>query len=444
MRLVRPEPAAQLAALRIVVPAMILVTPELRHAAALAAVPPALRVAPEGLGWLMPLLPQSPVVASVLQGTAVFAALCAMAGLRARFALVLLAATSFLLFSLSQLSGAVWHDMHLLWMTALLAATPCDEALAYDRRGVPPAADAERYGLPLTMARLQLGAIYFFPGLHKVMTSGLAWALSDNLRNQLWWKWAEHGAAPALRVDHAPWLLHAGALYVLAFELSFPVLALVPRARAPLAGAGLIFHLLAAYFLRIPFVSLWATYVVLVDPAAVWRRLRGRWGGERTSAAPVTSAPTGPARVLRATWWVGAALLVAIVVQGLRGQTRGYPFACYPTFEWLAPTEMPDLRIEVQVPSGDWRLVPHARDSRGYRTQRQWGEIWSLAGATSPVDPDRLRAYLDSLTTAEPARSLVHTAMRARFTRIYLSVVPEQRGSPPVGSVVIAEVSLGS
>ena len=430
MRFVRPEPAAQLAALRIVVPAMILWTPELRHSAALAEVPAALRVVPEGLGWFVAWVPISPVIAGFVQAAAVFSALCAMAGVRARLALAVLGATSFYLFSLSQLSGAVWHDMHLLWMTALLAASPCDEALAFDRRGEPPSPDSVRYGWPLTLARLQLAAIYFFPGMHKLMTSGLAWALSDNLRNQLWWKWAEHGAQLGLRVDHVPWLLHVGALYVLAFELSFPVLALIPRARPYAAAAGLGFHLLAAYFLRIPFVSLWAMYVVLVDPLFSLRRVR-----------PTQGAP-GPA--LRATYAVGALLLVAIVVQGARGQTRAYPFACYPTFEWVAPAEMPDLLIEVQTADGQWRLVPHARDAAGYRTQRQWGEIWSLAGVTSPVDPARLRRYLESVAEHEPARSLVGRAMSARFSRVYFSVVPEQRGAPPLAVVPLAEVPLGS
>ena len=425
MRVVRPEPALQLALLRVVVPAMILLTPEVRHAAALAGAPAALRVAPEGLGWFVAWVPIQPAVATGVQGVCAFSALCAIAGVRARVALTVLTVSAFYLFALSQLSGAVWHDMHLLWMSALLAASPCDEALAYDRRGQPPAPDSLRYAWPLTFARLLLAGVYFFPGLHKLMTSGLAWALSDNLRNQLWWKWAEHGVTPALRVDHAPGLLGAGALFVLLFELSFPVLALVPRTRPWAAVAGLAFHLFAATFLRIPFVSLWATYVVLVDPRALvprrWRRAVMR--------APPEAAPSPP---LRATLLVGPALLVGVFAQGLRGQTRAFPFACYPTFEFMAPAEMPDLEIEVETAAGERLVVPHARDARGYRTQRQWGQIWSLAGVTSPVEPARLKAYLDEVSRTEPARSLVKRGVRARFDRVYLSVVPEERGRPPL------------
>src|SRR5215469_16750202 len=121
---------------------MILLTPEVRHAAALAGVPAALRVAPEGLGWFVAWAPIHPVVAGVVQAIAVFSALCAITGLRARAALAVLTGSTFYLFALSQLSGAVWHDMHLLWMSALLAASPCDEAWAFDRRGEPAREDS--------------------------------------------------------------------------------------------------------------------------------------------------------------------------------------------------------------------------------------------------------------------------------------------------------------
>ncbi|MEI4884255.1 hypothetical protein, partial [Klebsiella pneumoniae] len=83
-------------------------------------------------------------------------------------------------------------------------------------------ADSTRYGWPLLFARLLLACVYFFPGLHKLATSGFAWALSDNLQHQLWWKWAEHGVRDPVRVDRVPGLLQAGGLFVLAFELSFP------------------------------------------------------------------------------------------------------------------------------------------------------------------------------------------------------------------------------
>jgi hypothetical protein len=441
------EAAAQLAALRIVTPLLVLVTAEVRHAPARAAEIAALRVAPEGLGWFVAHAPISPALATASQAVCAFCALCAALGLRARLALAGLTVSTFYAFAVSQLSGAVWHDMHLLWMIALLAASPCDEAWAVDARGHPNPADSPRYAVPLLFARLLLGCVYFFPGVHKLHTSGLAWALSDNLRNQMYWKWAEHGVTDAVRFDRVPGLLPAGGLFVLAFELTFPVFALVRRTRPWIACAGVLFHLLAGWILRIPFVSLWALYVVLFDPRPAVRFVGRALARRRGSSAPAASDAGSPAsprpearlRPLVATWICGSALVAGAAVQGIRGQMRSFPFACYPTFEWRAGTEMPDLLVEAEAPDGRVTLLPHARDSRGYRSQRQWGQIWSLAGVTAAPDPARLRAYVAQLLREGRARSLARGAVRVRCSRAFVSVLPEERGEPPRRAAVLAE-----
>lgn len=432
--------ALQLALLRIVAPAMVLTTVEVRHAPRFAMLPRALRIAPEGLGWFVAHVPITPALATAVQAVCVFSALCAIAGLRARVALVALTLSTFYLLALGQLSGAVWHDMHLVWMPALLAASPCDEALAYDHRGTPIEDDSPRYGLPLTAARLLLGCIYFFPGFHKLHTSGLAWALSDNLRNQMWIKWAEHGVRDPVRFDRMPLLLHAGGLFVLAFELSFPVLALVARTRPWTAVLGLAFHAMAGFLLRIPFVSLWAMYVILVEPRSVARVVRARFRAWRvTEALPPALLPTQP---LLATWVVGAILLSGAILQGARGQMRSFPFACYPTFEWIAGTEIPDLVLEAEDANGRTVVLPHARDADGYRTQRQWGQIWSLAGVGSPVDPQRLRAYVTQTFEDPRTRSIARDAVRVRCWRAFDSVVPERRDETPRRGALLAEIPL--
>ena len=454
--------ALQLAVLRIVASAMVLTIAEVRNAPRFAMMAPALRVAPEGLHWFVVHVPIAPAIATAVQTVCVFSALCAMVGVYARAALVALTASSFYLLALGQLTGSVWHDMHIVWMPALLAASPCDDALAFDHRGKAPAADSPRYGLPLTFARLLLACVYFFPGFHKLHTSGLAWALSDNLRNQIMVKWAEHGVRDPVRLDRFPLLLHAGGLFVLGFEVSFPVLALVPRTRPWAALFGLVFHAMAGFVLRIPFASLWALYVVLIDPCAVVRAARQRFRRLRrataaatatasesaTAAAPApASAPApapalAPAPPLLSTWVVGAVLLTGAIIQGARGQMRSFPFACYPTFEWIAGTEIPDLLLEAEYADGHTVILPHSRDAGGYRTQRQWGEIWSLTGATSPVDAARLRAYVTQTLQDPRARSLAHDAVRVRCWRVFDSVVPEHLDDAPRRAAMIAEIPL--
>src|SRR5688572_16305318 len=102
---------------------------------------------------------------------------------------------------------------------------------------------------------------------------------------------------------------------------------------------------------------------------------------------------------------------------------QSYPFACYPTFEWMAGSDMPDLLIERVDGAGARAEIVHARSAAGYRTQRQWGEVWSLAGVTAPVDARRLRAYHAALgRPAPPAGGAVV------LQRVYRSVIPGESG----------------
>ena len=415
----RPEPALALALLRIVVPLLMLLAPGFREGARVAARSPATWVAPEGLGWFAAHVPISAGGAIAAQLVVAFSALCAAAGIRARLACAVLAVSGFYLFSVAQLTGYVWHDMHMLWFCALLAASPCADVLAVDASR-PLFSEGTQYAVPLWSLRLLLGAIYFFPGVHKLATSGLDWVFSDNLRYQLYLKWAEHGSVPAFRIDQHPWLLELGGLFVLAFELSFVVLISFRRTRRWAVLAGLLFHGLSQWIFRIPFASLWLCYVAVLDPRPLLRalpRFRGLRAPDATQAAPEP-------------WplFVGSILLAGAVIQGIRGQTQSYPFSAYPTFDRIATPELPDLALVAIDADGRSRPIVHARSGNGYRTQRQWAEIWSLAGASGPVDRKRLHAYYLALRARRPPPRELDGARRIAFYRVYHSVIPEQRG----------------
>jgi hypothetical protein len=262
-------------------------------------------------------------------------------------------------------------------------------------------------------ARALFACIYFFPGLHKLLGQGFGWASAENLSLQLYWKWFEWGEVPHFRLDEHPALLVGGGLGVLAFELGFPLLLRTPRTRVVAAIAGVAFHVAAERTLRIPFSSLWLCYPVLVD----WAR--------RDARAP------SPARLRTSRFEVAvyAALLTGAIVQGVRGQMRAFPFACYPTFEARPPREVPDLRLIAVRADGSREDVPHARDGRGVRPQTSWGRIWALCGATEPANRERLRAYVAEVARGEPRRFDGVVQVEAR--RAYYRVRPEARGEGP-------------
>src|SRR5581483_1882194 len=80
-------------------------------------------VAPEGLRWLAGVLPLRPDVLTAAARVHRTAAALALVGVFTRPMLAILLGTTFLLFAAAQLSGAVAHDMHLLWFLALLCAS---------------------------------------------------------------------------------------------------------------------------------------------------------------------------------------------------------------------------------------------------------------------------------------------------------------------------------
>jgi hypothetical protein len=416
----RSEPALSLAALRIAVCLLIPVAPGFREGARIARWDPVRWVAPEGLGWFAAHVPISGWLATSAQVVVAASALFGALGLSARWSLVVLTLSTLYLYSISQLGGHVWHDMHLIWFAALLAASPCADVLAVDAKKSLYAEGVE-YARPLAVARGLLSIIYFFPGLHKLTRSGLAWALSDNLRNQMYWKWAEYGVVPSFRIDHPAWILPMCGLSVLAFELSFPLLVFFRRTRPLAAIFGLAFHLLAQALFFIPFASIWACYVVLLDlrPFARWVQKNA---GPTISPEPRPAAP--PTAVLTG---VGIALLLGALVQGIRGQMRSYPFACYPTFEWRIGTEIPDLLIAVTDTRG--AEIELGSGAHG-RTQRDWAEVWSLTGVTAPATEPRLHAYYEALLRRDPAaRKAAEEATSVRFYRVDRSVLPETQGA---------------
>ena len=409
-----------------------------------ARMPAALLHAPYGLTWFTSLLPSLGPVAGVLVLSFYVSATFLLVGLYTRVAAIALLVVGFVVLAAAQLTGAVLHDMHLLWFVALLACARSGDALSLDAWFRAPAElphwrralgaqelTAEAWQV-LVFARTLLGVIYFFPGLYKLQTSGLAFALSDNLANQMHAKWLENDALPFFRIDLHPRLLAVTGLGTLAFELSFIVLVHVGRRmRIALGLGGLLFHLGIHLFMFIPFASIWLCYTCLgsarISPWISWRSPATRTA--RWRAAPLLV--------------VGAALTVANVERGMRGATQAFPFACYPTFAERVADVLPDLRAVAVDASGAEVLVPLGRDAQGRRTQEQWGQAWSVAGLYgSPFSMQRFESYLRA-ETARPnvAKSMQHAHI-VRVERVLVRTAPETRGEPPVHVEVLGTLPI--
>ena len=430
----RVESPLPLALLRIVVPLVILFSPELHAGRALIASPERLGFVPEGLG-LVSRLPLGPDAVRVLQILAFTSCATAILGFASRASMLVLTLSAGLVFSLSQRQGAVIHDMHLLWLTALLAASPCGEAWSLDAWGKSRPAASVCFGVPLALARLLLGLVYLFPGIHKLRVSGLAWIGADNVIGHMRAKWLEHGHVPSARIDHAPLLCAIGAAFVIAFELSFVVLASVSvRTRWVALAAGLSFHAATQVLFFIPFVSLWACYVVLLDGARLERA--EDWVRERAKAPPLARTETS-GKMPAAAIAVGAILVLAVVVQGARGVTQAWPFACYPTFSHLQANAIPDIVVEVER-RGATTVRLTGREI-AVRSQDEWGRVFRLSGAYGDVPEES--ALRDHARRVVLGATLVPSdAVRVRLYRVEVATEPSRWGEPPAGGVLIREL----
>ncbi|HEY0465564.1 MAG TPA: hypothetical protein VGC79_15215, partial [Polyangiaceae bacterium] len=212
--------ARALASLRVVVAALILISPELHQAAALAAHPERLSFVPEGAGFFAA-LQLSPGSAETLRLIALSSGALALLGFHSRTALALLTLSALPLYALSQLSGAVMHDMHLFWFSGLLALSPCGDVWALDSWGTEPKRAAREYAVPVGLGRAFLGVVYFFPGFHKLLESGWQWAAAPHVVAQMHAKWFEFAELPWLRIDRFPSWCSLGGHAVLLFELGF-------------------------------------------------------------------------------------------------------------------------------------------------------------------------------------------------------------------------------
>lgn len=384
-----------------------------------AALPEGARVAPIGVGWLLPILPIEPASIRIARLVLWAACVTGLVGLfsRASFAIIALCLSYVLL--APQLGGSVFHDHHLVWFAVLLAASPCGDALSVDamiarRRGRVLGSHGRAYGLSIRVAWILIGLVFFFPGVHKLAESGLAWITSDNLRNQLWWKWAQDPSIqPSWRIDRDPLTMRALAGLTVVFELVFLPLVFWRRTRALAVVSALVFHQATDYFMGVRFSVLFACYTVFVPWGALWQRFR------KSDFVPSARSIAGPA--------IAASFLVlGVGAFGAAGITQGYPFACYPTFQWMAADRMPALRIEIERADGSRAVLD--RELYAEPGPRGWALEWRLAGVYDRADPARIEAWWRQRSTIPALRGGLRDVVRVRFERVVISIDPDDRG----------------
>src|SRR5262249_43840391 len=273
-----------LAVLRIVFFAVLFQFVDVEHVVWFSQIPPELRFPPVGVGWLLPYVPINPAAVALTATMLRVCCLSALVGLFSRTSAGLAALLSLYLLGVPQLYGKVNHYHYLVAFAALLAVSPCGDALSCDavrtawRRAdqgqTAPPGPSMAYALPLRFVWLLVGLLYFFPGFWKLWSSGFDWAFSNNLPLQMHAKCLPSGLRPPFfRLDPRPLLSQTAAFLTIVFEISFVFLIFFPRVRLLAPLGGLLFHTLTYVFMVI-FFNVTAAYVAFVD----WSALSMRFG----------------------------------------------------------------------------------------------------------------------------------------------------------------------
>lgn len=396
-----------------------------------ASLPDELRIAPWGMGWLMPYLPFDE--SSVSAALWIFRGACvaAMIGLATPVAACLTFVFGVFVAGIPQFYGKVDHDIHfLLWFALLLAFSPCSDALSVGsgvRRLLGKAsapAPSARYGAPLRWAWLLIGVVYLFPGLWKWVNCGPKWFLTDSMTNHFYAIWSEAGVI-RFPIDSFPWAACLGALGALAFEIAFIFLLFWPKLRWLAIASGFSFHIMTNYLMGIPFINLRWCYVAFVD----WHGLLARLRLARYRPAAALPCPPAAARV-------GKFLVTINVALGLSGAVAAWPFACFPTFAWLQGGEVERLAIESVDASGATVFLDERAMAKGW-------PIHKFRGLANQIlrnnDSQSRTAQLQALAGVvfEPEYLHGHTI---RFYKEKRPVHPSRWGDPPLQRELIEEI----
>lgn len=438
--------ATDLAVVRIVLVAIYLdldIPLELRYAK----LDPALIFPPFGWGPLATWFPRDPRLVEAVAGLFFVFGLFALVGLWTRISMAVVVALGFYLFTIPQLFGKIGHNHHLVLFGLLLALSPCGDALSVDallrkRRGhgVPALAAAKRYAQPIQAILLLMGVMYFFPGAWKLARNGLTWFTASSLRGLIAGKLAEEVASPLqLWILHQSALLVLGAVFTIVFELGWLFAAMNKRTRPLALIVGLTFHNMTNLLMGIPFTQLQVCYVALVNWGAVFGffSTRARMARNAASEWVATRHVWSTTSLGRPFTMVASILLTGMVLAGIGHADRGWPIACYPTFD--NPPSTLSKRVLIEATASDGNVYRQTLSYDPVLQQTYVSEAWRgmldvLIKPGQPTSEPRARAIVSLWEQAYHRDDIVSASL---FADTYDSSVSRQH---PISHRLVATV----
>jgi hypothetical protein len=189
----------------------------------------------------------------------------------------------------------------------------------------------------------------------------------------------------------------------------------------------------------IDFSGLWLTYVMFFD----WDALARRWLHHDGRVARADSLPGQSTARIAPALIVGAVLVAGAVDAGARAATRGWPFACYPTFQDRAATRIPALAIRLVRQGGDelpLDVTDGVAPAESARERILGARL--LASARARDAGANVVAYWRRLSARARVPERWPDLRAVRFYAAEISTVPEERDQPPRLGALFYELPL--
>jgi hypothetical protein len=307
-----------------------------------------------GISWLMKVIPISPAIYETMVWLAISISILGILGFKTKWTLKIFLPIAFYLWAVPCFYGKLNHNQIMLWIPIILAFSPCSDVLSIDnyikkiKRNYITPRHATKYGFPLAAIWMHLGIIYCFSGFHKLWDTGLYWALSDNIINQIQLEWVEnYDIILGYRVDKYPILLKAGALILIIFEIIYPIFLLKPFTRWLNFTGAWILHLTAGFLLNIDFVNLRMMHFSLINWVNVKKTIKSYIKFKKTT--PQSEAPYAQIslnKLLKKPSYLIPLLLLAMnVLYGFAG-INSWPFSAYPAYSAVVKDEISIIKLE--------------------------------------------------------------------------------------------------
>lgn len=389
------------------------------------------------LGWLIEILPISPELYKVLGVCAYVLAAFICVGFQTRWSLYLFVPIALYLWGVPNFFGKLNHHHIMVWVPMILALSPCGDAFSVDawlRRLRGKSTDrSERisYFLPLKLIWLLLAVIYVCSGFHKLWDTGLYWALSDNITNQIQLEWVEHyDTVSSFRIDQWPILLRTCSVGVIIMEIVYPLFIFKASTRVLAFISAWTLHLSSGYFLYIDFVHLRLVHLSIIN----WERIKsGRiW---KKKPLPPSPALGSTAELFRIPLFYLGILMVSINLLFGILQINTWPFSAYPSYSSLVEDRVDLLEMYATDRNGKYidvkqigqdvnfrwenirpfeqRIAEQVHQGKTSNLQRSLEEYWLLWATkvrgleqvsevqiilkTTPLEPESRHIVLDSI-----------------------------------------------